>query len=122
MSNYKCLRCEYHFSSKNEIPYCPACDCESLEDVCEKGVVQDVVNLMSCQKCSNQFDSPLIEQHHIHPKFMNNKTGLGKKANLCRGCHMELHLIIQSIIWNNLNNNKELVIKEVINFTEQWLK
>lgn len=30
---YRCLRCEYRFCSENGIPYCPACDCESLEEI-----------------------------------------------------------------------------------------
>ena len=33
MVEWKCLRCEYRFESINEIPYCPACECESLEEV-----------------------------------------------------------------------------------------
>jgi len=33
MIDYKCRRCEYHFCSENGIPYCPACECEELEEV-----------------------------------------------------------------------------------------
>jgi len=33
MKDYRCKRCEYTFCSENEIPYCPACECESLEEL-----------------------------------------------------------------------------------------
>lgn len=33
MSEYKCLRCDFRFYSKNEIPYCPACDCENIRNI-----------------------------------------------------------------------------------------
>lgn len=31
--NYKCLACEYRFSSTDLMPYCPACDNEMLEEL-----------------------------------------------------------------------------------------
>ncbi len=31
--NYKCRKCEYRFCSMNEIPYCPSCECEELEEL-----------------------------------------------------------------------------------------
>ena len=33
MNDYKCKRCELHFCSEDEIPYCPSCECESLEEL-----------------------------------------------------------------------------------------
>lgn len=31
--NYRCRKCEYHFCSENGMPYCPACECEKLEEI-----------------------------------------------------------------------------------------
>jgi len=33
MVEYCCVKCLYHFCSENEIPYCPACECEDLKEV-----------------------------------------------------------------------------------------
>lgn len=30
IKNYRCKKCEHQFPSEEEIPYCPACDSESL--------------------------------------------------------------------------------------------
>ncbi len=36
MKEYRCRKCEYRFCSENGIPYCPACDCEDLEEIYEE--------------------------------------------------------------------------------------
>ncbi len=51
---------------------------------------------MKCDKCNKDFPENEIHEHHIHPKFMNNKKGEGKKAYLCKKCHDILYLIIPS--------------------------
>lgn len=33
MKEWKCLACEYRFCSENDIPYCPACENEWLEEI-----------------------------------------------------------------------------------------
>ena len=102
---------------------------------------------MICEKCSyeieerNFTDIDRIEEHHLHPKFMNNPTGLGKKIDLCNHCHMKkLHLLILNIIkkhsnlLSNKNNSEQWIFKyhvlpikqkecieEVIKKTEEWL-
>lgn len=30
--DYKCKKCEHRFCSDDDIPYCPACDCEDLNE------------------------------------------------------------------------------------------
>jgi hypothetical protein len=35
MKDYRCRKCEYHFCSDNEIPYCTSCGCEDLEELDE---------------------------------------------------------------------------------------
>jgi rubrerythrin len=63
-----------------------------------------------------------IEEHHIHPKFMDNKKGYGKKYMLDKKEHIKLHLIIPSIIWKYIpNEQKNKCIKEVINFSELFI-
>lgn len=52
---------------------------------------------MRCDKCGS---TTFIEEHHIHPRFMNNMDGVGKKIWLCRTCHQILHQnIIPTLIW-----------------------
>jgi hypothetical protein len=84
---------------------------------------------MKCDKCNieqpenNMLPKELqIHEHHIHPRFMNNKEGKGKKAWFCPKCHNILHLIIPSIIFKYVQD-KQACINSVINFTENvWIK
>ena len=75
---------------------------------------------MICQKCKKEFEEKDIQEHHLHPKFMDNPSGLGKKVYLCEKCHNILHLLIPSIIFKSVYD-KSLVTKEVINFTMRWV-
>jgi len=103
---------------------------------------------MKCSKCSLEImpkeytDLYRIENHHLHPSFMDNPKGLGELIPLCRDCHiLKLHPLITEIIikYSNLLNrknknyswiwkyhvshtNKEKCIKEVIKFTSNWIK
>ena len=62
------------------------------------------------------------EEHHIHPKFMDNPKGLGKKYNLPKKNHNILHSIIPSIIWKFIHKErKEECIKKVISFSEYYI-
>jgi hypothetical protein len=73
---------------------------------------------MICQKCKKDFPEKEIHEHHIHPRFMENKKGDGRKIYLCEKCHNILHLLIPTIIWGYIpNNKKDICIKEVINFS-----
>jgi hypothetical protein len=73
-----------------------------------------------CKKCGSEVN---IEKHHIHCKFMNNKRGYGKTIYLCRDkCHIPLHLIISSILWENIRKEDEFkVIGEIEKFTEKYI-
>jgi len=77
---------------------------------------------MKCEKCGEDFLEKSIEKHHVHPRFMDNKKGNGSKINLCKKCHMILHLIIPSIIWKNIKKeDREKVIKQVKDFSMRYV-
>lgn len=63
-----------------------------------------------------------IHEHHIHPKFMDNKEGKGKKYDLSKKNHMILHSIIPSIIWKYIpKENKQNCISHVISFSKYFI-
>lgn len=61
---------------------------------------------MICSKCKDDFQEKQINEHHAHPRFMDNKKGDGKKKNLCDKCHNIIHLIIPAIIWRFIPTDK----------------
>lgn len=70
---------------------------------------------------NKNYDSQ-IEGHHLHPRFMDNPKGLGKKRMLNRKEHIILHLIIPSIIWKYVPENmKQKCIDEVISSSEKYI-
>jgi len=76
---------------------------------------------MICDKCKKDFEEKDIHEHHIHPRFMDNKKGDGMKIYLCEKCHNILHLIIPSIIWRYVSY-KDKAINSVIEFTKGYVK
>lgn len=74
---------------------------------------------MKCDHCKKDFEEKDIHEHHIHPRFMDNKKGNGSKLQLCKKCHDILHLIIPTIIWKFVNN-KYKCLKEVIEYTKKY--
>ena len=74
---------------------------------------------MKCDKCGKDFEEKFLDAHHIHPKFMDNKRGNGKKFMLCdfkdRGCHYDIH---HKIIIPLLNNYARTL---KFNGSEYWL-
>ena len=76
---------------------------------------------MKCQKCLNDFNENEIEAHHLHPRFIGNSNGLGKKLYLCKKCHMILHLMISSWMLKHIDDVGSAV-KDIINSSERWLK
>lgn len=75
---------------------------------------------MKCDRCGEDI---YIDEHHIHPKFMDNKVGGGLKINLCRKCHVILHGIIPSLIWKYVDTKqKKYAINCVKKFTDYFIK
>jgi len=100
---------------------------------------------MKCSKCNfevepkNYTDLIRIEEHHLHPRVLDNSKGLGKIIDLCRDCHIEkLHPLIFKIVKKYSNRktgkslhwiwlyvpfeNKQKCIEEVQQFTLNWVK
>jgi DNA-directed RNA polymerase subunit RPC12/RpoP len=76
---------------------------------------------MKCSHCSKEFEEKVIHEHHTHPRFMDNKKGVGKKIYLCEKCHNILHLKIPSIYWNLLSEEqKNKAIKLVVAYSMKW--
>ncbi len=64
-----------------------------------------------------------MEEHHIHPKFMDNPKGKGRKYNIPKKDHTILHMIIPSIIWKFVSKDlKKACINKVISFSEYYIK
>ena len=73
-----------------------------------------------CKKCGSNIN---VEEHHVQPKFMDNRMSYGLLLNLCKKHHTILHLIIPSIIWKYVPERFKLkVIKEVESFTLEYSK
>lgn len=99
MKEYKCRKCEYRFCSENGIPYCPSCDCESLEEVIEK------------------FDSGVrekMESHHILPRFMDNPNGNGEQFIITKRQHDILHGKIMNWIWEEITDDLKVKIEKIV--------
>ena len=108
MIDYKCQRCEYTFCSENGIPYCPACECENLEEIEKnyKPIKEDII----------------LEEHHIHPKFMNNKEGKGEKFKITKKQHLIIHGKIMNWIWEEIcDEEKEEIIKVIITKSKEFI-
>jgi hypothetical protein len=72
-----------------------------------------------CQKCGS---SENIEEHHVHPAFMNDGIRSGQTIDLCKKCHHLIHqMIIPSILFRNIHN-KDDVIAEIKNATVKWIE
>ena len=83
----------------------------------------------SCDKCKSCVS---VEEHHIHPRFMDNPNGEGIKIWLCQRCHGVLHQgIIPRVIWAYVQQygfqqktwlNKKACIEAVKKRTISWLE
>ena len=105
MIEYRCRKCEYHFCSSNGMPYCPACDCEDLEELFGDIDVDVTVEL---------------ESHHIHPKFMSNNDGKGQQYDIPKKKHSILHGKIMKWVWEEVED-KDKAIKNIINKSKKFL-
>lgn len=76
---------------------------------------------MKCRKCNQEFEEKDIQQHHIHPRFMDNPNGTGKKLYLCKKCHDILHQIIAKWIWEYIEiEDKTQIIDYVKRKSEEY--
>ena len=105
---YKCRCCEFKFESMNEIPYCPSCECEQLEEI----PFNDDKYILP----------PIEESHHIWLKFMNNINGVGEQFNLDKKTHSVLHGNIMKWVWEYVREeDKEKVIKHIIRKSKNFI-
>ena len=105
---YKCLACEYRFESMNEIPYCPACENEFLEKIEEE--------YKQVKKSEKE------ESHHIWPRFMDNKRGVGEQYDISKKTHSILHGKIMNWIWEEIPINlRGGVIKTIIKKSKEFI-
>lgn len=104
MKEYRCKKCCFYFCSENGFPYCPACDCNDLEyiypEIIEEGI---------------------MESHHIHPRFMDNKKGEGQQFLLEKKEHNILHGLIMKWLWEEVEC-KEKAIKNIIRKSKIFIK
>jgi hypothetical protein len=106
---YKCRRCEYVFCSDDESPSCPYCDCYGLFLLKEQIVLDNGTKMV-------------IEEHHIHPKFMDNPEGLGQKYGIGQREHRILHNMIMNWIWESIRQeDKEKIIEDVISKSKEFI-
>lgn len=105
MREYRCRKCEYRFCSENGMPYCPACDCESLEEISQNIINKDIIEL---------------ESHHIHPRFMDNKNGKGQQFNIPKIKHSILHGKIMTWLWEEVVD-KDKAVNNIINKSKKFL-
>ncbi len=105
---YKCRCCEYSFTSDDEIPYCPACECEKLEEIEEKEIGISIEE---------------FEEHHIHPRFMDNKNGSGQKYRIIKYKHNMVHGNIMNWMWECIREeDKEKTIQYIISKSKEFLE
>ena len=73
---------------------------------------------MRCFKCGSEIS---VEEHHLHPKFMDNPNGEGIKIDLCNKCHKILHTNIIPVILFNHIEDKASAISDLKRFTYKWI-
>ena len=105
---YRCRCCGYFFESLNEIPYCPSCECEQLEEVPFN---------------DDKYVLPILEEsHHIWPRFMDNPNGVGQQFPLNEKTHSILHWNIINWIWKEIcDEDKQKIIKIVITKSKKFI-
>jgi len=105
---YRCKICGYIFESMNEIPYCPSCECERLEEIPFN---------------DDKYVLPILkESHHIWPRFMENPNGVGRQYDLDKKEHSILHGNIMKWIWECVREeDKSKVIKHVVRKSEKFI-
>lgn len=82
-------------------------------------------NVISVEKNDkeNYYSPNKIEEHHLHPKFMDNYNGHGEVIKITKKHHIIIHNIIPSIIWKYVRyEEKKKCIDEVINFSKKYLE
>ena len=78
---------------------------------------------MMCSHCKNEFIEKEIHEHHIHPRFMDNKKGDGMKIYLCKKCHDIIGGILLKLVWGQVSEgNKKILKTKIKSFTNWWIK
>ena len=73
---------------------------------------------MRCFKCGSE---EKVEEHHIHPRFMDNPFGEGHKIPLCNKCHQIFHTNIIPVFLFNEIQNQQQTISNLKVLTYKWL-
>lgn len=76
---------------------------------------------MKCDKCFKDFEEREIQEHHRHPRFMDNPKGNGMKDYLCKGCHDFLHKLMLKWLWDSRDMSKEKSIDYIKKRTQLWI-
>lgn len=97
MSGYKCLACEYRFESENEIPYCPSCDCENLEEI-EECYGRIDTKIYKKKKCQGILKTGFITEEN--EKFLFELLKNHPNYDLKMGCGIS-NFFIKKTQWNN---------------------
>lgn len=73
---------------------------------------------MRCYRCESEIKN---EEHHVHPKFMDNPKGDGITITLCKDCHTILHRnIIPTFLFKHIED-KNKAICDLKSYTFKWI-
>lgn len=97
MSEYRCLICEYRFESMNEIPYCPACEGEALEEVEDNFRIPNT-KIYKKTKCQAILKKGFVSKED--KKFLLKLLENHPNYDLKLGCGI-LEIFIKKTCWNN---------------------
>ena len=101
---YKCSKCEYVFENMWGDTFCPCCDCENAKEI-----------PFNDDKYLKKMNQEIMECHHIHPKFMDNKYGWGQQYIITKSQHDILHGKIMVWLWGCIRDeDKQKTIDTII--------
>lgn len=118
---WKCPTCartrDFHAEENLVMVICPGCQTEMKKS---QRYVYNIYR-MPCKHCGKSFPEELLHAHHVHPRFMDNEKGNGRKTYLCKACHDKLHFMIPAVMWRYFTPDvKKVVIDAIIKFTDNY--